>query len=146
MLTNIWKTHDSSPWQNKFYQWDSKSLIEAQFLLAISKPNSHWQHQNPILIGNNRSPILIGNNQSLIFINTTLSKKEKSLRLSKLGKKNIYIYIYHVTKARKAHCKYSWRNPKKKCVFTNKSPWGIKTHGNMRTQLSPYEQETSKGE
>ena len=155
MLTNIWKTHDSSQWQDKFYQWDSKSLIEAQFLLATSKPNSHWQqsnpnsywqHQSPILIGNNQSPILIsnnqspiliGNNQSLIFINTTLSKKEKSLRLSKLG--NIYIYIYHVTKARKAHCKYSWRNPKKKCVFTNKSPWGIKTHGNMRTQLSPCE-------
>ena len=112
MLTNIWKTHDSSSWQNEFYQWDSKSLIEAQFLLATSKPNSHWQqsnpnsywqHQSPILIGNNQSPILIsnnqspiliGNNQSLIFINTTLSKKEKSLRLSKLGKKKkIYIYI-----------------------------------------------------
>ena len=36
-----------------------------------------------------------------------------------------------------------------KNVSTNKSPWGIKTHGNMRTQLSPCEQETpaeSKGE
>ena len=27
-------------------------------------------------------------------------------------------------------------------MFTNKSPWGIKTHDNMRTQLSPCEQET----
>ena len=51
------------------------------------------------------------------------------------------------TNCPKAHCKYLWRNPKKN--FTNKSPWGIKTHGNMRTQLSPCEQETpaeGKGE
>ena len=38
---------------------------------------------------------------------------------------------------------------KKKKKFTNKSPWGIKTHGNMRSQLSPCEQEAppeGKGE
>ena len=27
-------------------------LSKTQFSLAILKPNSHWQHQNPILIGN----------------------------------------------------------------------------------------------
>ena len=27
-------------------------LSKAQFTLAILKPNFHWQHQNPILIGN----------------------------------------------------------------------------------------------
>ena len=27
-------------------------LSKAQFSLTILKPNSHWQHQSPILIGN----------------------------------------------------------------------------------------------
>ena len=64
MLGNIWKAHDLSPWQNNFIngiQTPNQSpwfkpmaiyLSKAQFSLAILKPNSHWQHQNPILIGN----------------------------------------------------------------------------------------------
>ena len=32
-----------------------------------------------------------------------------------------------------------------KKMFTNKSPWGIKTHDNMRTQLNSCEQETPAG-
>ena len=58
---------------------------KVQFLLAISKPNSYWQH---------RSPIIIGNNQSLIFINTTLSKKRKEPKIIKAWqkkKKNIML-------------------------------------------------------
>ena len=32
----------------------------------------------------------------------------------------------NTTNCPKAHCKYLWKKPK---LFTNKSPWGIKTHG-----------------
>ena len=35
------------------------SNINAKFLLAISKPNSYWQHQNPILIGNIKTQFLL---------------------------------------------------------------------------------------
>ena len=82
ILGNIWKAHDSSPWQNNFtngiqihdqspwfkpmviYLSKAQFLIgniKAQFSLAISKsssrwqylkPNSHWQNQSSILIGN----------------------------------------------------------------------------------------------
>ena len=146
MLTNIWKAHDSSPWQNKFYQWNSKSLIEAhdsnswqfiqspilignikaQFSLATWKLNSHWQHQNPI------------------FINSTLSKKKRVQDYQSLAKKK-KISCYQ---SKKGSLQVFMKKPKKN-VFTNKSPWGIKTHGNMRTQLNPCEQETpaeGKGE
>ena len=91
--------------------------FKTQFSLATSKPNSYWQHQSPILI------------------NTTLSKKEKSPRLSKLGKeKNIML-----PKQERPIANIYEETQKKKKVFTNKSPRGIKTHGNMRTQLSPCE-------
>ena len=73
MLGNIWKVHDSSPWQNKFINriqihnqspWFKPMAIyisktqftltisKAKFSLATSKPNSHWQNQSLILIGN----------------------------------------------------------------------------------------------
>ena len=67
MLGNIWKVHDSSPWQNNFIDgiqvhnqspWFKPMAIyssKTQFLLAISKLNSYWQHQSPILIGTNLS-------------------------------------------------------------------------------------------
>ena len=136
MLTNILKAYNSSQWQNKFYQWNSKSLIEAhdsnswqfiqspilidnikaQFLLATPKPNSHWQHQNPI------------------FIDTTLSKKKRVQDYQTLAKKK-KISSYQ---SKKGSLQVFMKKPKKN-VFTNKSPWGIKTHGNMRTQLSPCE-------
>ena len=73
MLDNIWKAHDSRPWQNNFINgiqihnqspWFKPMAIylsKPQISLAISKlsshwqylkPNSHWQHQSPIFIGN----------------------------------------------------------------------------------------------
>ena len=62
------KAHDLNPWQFIY--------PKAQFSLAKSKPNSHWQYQSPILIG------------------AILSKK--SPRLSILGKeKNIMVKYYH---------------------------------------------------
>ena len=34
-------------------------LSKTQFSLAILKPNSHWQHQSPILIGNIKAQFLL---------------------------------------------------------------------------------------
>ena len=45
------------------------------------------------------------------------------------------------TNCPKAHYKYLWKTQK---IFTNKSPWGMKTHGNMCTQPNPCEQSPSK--
>ena len=75
MLSNVWKAHDSNPWQNNFINriqvhnqspwfkpmviYLSKSSIllaifktqfslttsKSNFSLATSKPNSHWQYQ-----------------------------------------------------------------------------------------------------
>ena len=83
---SIIEAHDSNPWQ--FIQ--SPILIgniKTQNSLAISKPN--WQYQNSILIGNIKTQ----------FSLALLYQKEKSLRLSTLGKKK----KYHVTVARKDH-------------------------------------------
>ena len=64
MLGNIWEAHDLSPWQNNFINgiWIHDQspwfkpiaiyLFKAQFSLATSKPNFHWQHQSSIFIGN----------------------------------------------------------------------------------------------
>ena len=54
---------------------------KAQFSLAILKPNSHWQHQNPI------------------SISTTLSKRKEPKIIKRLAKEK----IYHVTTAKKDH-------------------------------------------
>ena len=92
MLTNIWKAHDSSPWQNKFYQWNSKFLIEAD-------DSNPWQFiQSPILIGNIKAQ----------FSLALLYQKRKEPKTIKAWQRK----KYHVTEARKAHCKYLWRNPK----------------------------------
>ena len=53
--------------------------IKAQFSSAISKSNSHWQHQIPIFIG------------------TTLSKRKEFKIIKRLAKEK----IYHVTVAKK---------------------------------------------
>ena len=34
-------------------------LFKAQLSLAILKPNSYWQHQSPILIGNIKTQFLL---------------------------------------------------------------------------------------
>ena len=78
---SIIEAHNSSPW--RFIQ--SLILIgniKAQFLLATSKPNSDWQHQSPILIGNIKAQ----------FSLALLYQKEKSPRLSTLGKEKISCY------------------------------------------------------
>ena len=55
------KAHDLNPWQfiypkpNSHWQHQSPILIsniKTQFSLATSKPNSHLQYQSPIFIGN----------------------------------------------------------------------------------------------
>ena len=56
--------HDLNIWQfiypkpNSRWQHQNPIFIgniKEQFSLAISKPNFYWQHQNPILIGNIKS-------------------------------------------------------------------------------------------
>ena len=64
---SIIKVHDSNPWQ-----------------FIHPKPNSHWQHQSPILIG------------------ITLSKRKEPKIIKCLAKKK----IYHVTVAKKG----SWQS------------------------------------
>ena len=73
MLGNIWKAHDSNSWQNNFInkiQIHNQSPLFETMVIYLSKLNSHWQHQNSILIGNikSQSPILIGNIKSPILI------------------------------------------------------------------------------
>ena len=111
MFDNIWEAHYSSPWQNNFingiqihdqslwFKLIAIYLSKTQFSLAILKLNSHWQHQNSILIGNIKAqfslaiskpssrwqylkpnshwqyqnPILIGNIKSPIYIDNIKS-------------------------------------------------------------------------
>ena len=80
-----------SPWfksmAKQFYQWNSNPrfkpmaiyLSKTQFLLATSKPNSHWQYQNPNLRWHYLNPKL-----------TTWHYSIKSSRLLILGK-----ILYH---------------------------------------------------
>ena len=96
MLGNIWRVHDSNPWQNNFINgiqihdqspWFEPMAIylsKAQFTLATSKPNSHWQHQIPIPIGNIKAQfslaifkakfsLAISNQFSLVIFKTQFS-------------------------------------------------------------------------
>ena len=128
MLINIWKAHDSSPWQNKFYQWNSKSLIEAD-------DSNPWQFI--------QSPILIGNIKAQFSLALSYQKRKEPKTIKAWQRKKIML------PKQKGPLQVFMKKPKNKCVFTNKSPWGIKTHGNMCTQLSPCDQETpaeGKGE
>ena len=85
---SIIKAYDSNPWQfihpkpNSHWQHQSPILIgntKAQFSLATSKSNSHWQHQSPIPIGNIKAQLSL----------TLFYQKEKSSRLSTLSKEKI---------------------------------------------------------
>ena len=78
---SIIKAHGLNPWQfiypkpNSYWQHQSPihiGNIKAQFSLTISKPNSHWQHQNPILI------------------DTTLSKRKRAQDYQRLAKKKYH--------------------------------------------------------
>ena len=82
--------------------------FKPQFSLTTSKPNSYWQHQSPIFIGNIKaqfywqqskpnshwqyqSLILIGNIKAQFSL-ALLYQKEKSPRLSTFGKEKISCY------------------------------------------------------
>ena len=65
---SIIKTHGLNPWQfiypkpNSHWQYQSPILIgniKIQFSLATSKPTFHWQHQSPVLIGNIKVQFLL---------------------------------------------------------------------------------------
>ena len=117
MLGNIWKAHDSSPWQNNFINgiqihnqspWFkpiaihsskaqfSLAISKAQFSLATSKPNSYWQHQSPILIG------------------TTLSKRKELKIINAWQRKNMMLKCYRGKKGpwqsfyEETHWELSW--------------------------------------
>ena len=71
------KAHDLNPWQiiypkpNSNWQHQSPILIgniKAQFSLATSKPNSHWQHQKPNLHWHYLKPNFHWQHQSPILI------------------------------------------------------------------------------
>ena len=93
----------------QFYQWDSKSLIETQFSLATSKPNSHWQQSKPNFYWQHQIPI---------FINTTLSKKKRAQDYQSLAKeKKICIML-----PKQERLIASIHEETQKNVSTNKSP------------------------
>ena len=113
------KAHDSNPWQfiypksNSYWQYQNPILIgniKAQFLLATStlKPNSYWQHQSPIFIGNIKAQFLLAISKPNFSL-TLLYQKEKSPRLSTLGKEKISCYC-----SKKGPLQVFMKKPKKK--------------------------------
>ena len=90
---SIIKAHNLNPWQFIYPKPNSHWQHQAQFSLAMSKPNSrwqylkpssHWQYQSPILIGNIKSPTYIGTIKKPQL--TTWHYFIESPRLSILGK------------------------------------------------------------
>ena len=80
MLGNIWEAHDSSPCQNNFINGiQIHDLNPWQFVYP--RPNSYWQHQSPIFIGNIKTQF------SLVISKTQLTlalfKTQFSLAISK---------------------------------------------------------------
>ena len=52
---------------NSYWQYQNPipiGNIKAQFSLATLKPNSYWQHQNPILIDNIKTQFLLATSKS----------------------------------------------------------------------------------
>ena len=108
MLGNIWKTHDSSSWQNNFIDgiqiynqspWFKPMAIHSsktQFSLATSNPNSYWQHQN------------------LNFIGPILSKRKEPKIINACQRKNIMLKWYRGKKGpwkssyEETHWELSW--------------------------------------
>ena len=138
MLGNIWKAHDSSPWQNIFINeiqihnqnpWFKPMAIHSsktQFSLAILKLNSHRQYQSPTLIGNIKTQFLLATSnpnshwqhQTPIFIGTTLSKRKESKIIKRLAKEK----IYHVTVAKKG----PWQSSYEETHW--ELSWGLCSH------------------
>ena len=61
------------------------TIFKAQFSLATSKPNSYWQHQNPILIRNIKTQFLLG----LLY-----QKEKKPKIINAWQRKNIMVKCY----------------------------------------------------
>ena len=79
-IKSIIKAHDSSPWQ--FIHPKPNSYWQYQ------KLNSHWQHQSPIFIGNIKTQFPLATSKAQFSL-ALLYQKEKSPRLSTLGKEKI---------------------------------------------------------
>ena len=62
--------------------YDIKHHKKTQFSLAISKPNSHWQHQSLILIGNIETQFSL-----------TISKAQLTLALLKAQANYLALFI-----------------------------------------------------
>ena len=77
---SIIKAHDSNPWQ-----------------FIHPKPNSHWQHQSPILIGNIIAQFLLATSKPNFHWHYFI-KKKRAQDYQRLAKKK-----YHSTVARKDH-------------------------------------------
>ena len=93
ILSNGIQIHNQSPWFKPMAIHSSKTqfslaILKTQFSLATSKPNSYWQYQNPIPIGNmkaqfplatwkpnsywwHQSPILIGDIKAQFLLATS---------------------------------------------------------------------------
>ena len=73
---SIIKAHDLNPWQ-----------------FIYPKPNSHWQHQNPILIGTtlSKSLILIGNIKAQFSLALLYQKEKEPKIINAWQRKNIMV-------------------------------------------------------
>ena len=99
-------------------QTHDNSFIQSPISLAISKPNSYWQHQSPIFIG------------------TTLSKRKKPKIINAWQRKNIMLKCYRGKKGswqssyEETHWELSWEL----CSRTM-NPWNIWTSFCITTSI-----------
>ena len=54
------KAHDLNSWQFIYPKPNSHWQYQNPIFIGNIKPNFHWQYQNPILIGNIKSPTYVG--------------------------------------------------------------------------------------
>ena len=80
MLGNIWKAHDSSPWQNNF-------INEIQI-----HNQSPWF--KPMAIYSSKSPILIGNIKTQFSLALLYQKEKESKIINAWQRKNIMVKCY----------------------------------------------------
>ena len=77
-------------------------LSKAQFLLAILKPNSHWQHQSPIFIGNIKAQFLL----AIFKAQFSLAISKAQLTLTLLKTQANYLALFY----RKPKVINAWQN------------------------------------
>ena len=68
----------------------SLAISKAQFSLTTSNPNSYWQYQIPILIGNNKAQFLLATSK-LNFHWHYFIKKKKAQDYQRLAKKKYHV-------------------------------------------------------